>query len=101
MSRALFGRDSDLQALSALLDEHRLVSLVWPGGVRKTARASRLTERRRGTARHEVRQVELAALTDSQQVIPAVVRALGLPVSRAPELEVVQAALHGAPHLLV
>ena len=35
MSRALFGRDPDLQALAALMDGHRLVSIVGSGGDRE------------------------------------------------------------------
>ena len=101
MSRALFGRDSDLQALSALLDAHRLVSIVGSGGVGKTALASRLAESQRERARQAVHQVELVALTDCRQVVPALVRALQLPVSRAPETEAVHAALRDAQHLLI
>jgi predicted ATPase/DNA-binding CsgD family transcriptional regulator len=101
MSRALFGRDADLQALSALLDAHRLVSIVGTGGVGKTALAVRLAESQRARARQAVHQIELVALTDCHQVIPALVRALQLPVSRAPAIEAVRAALRGAPHLLI
>ncbi len=101
MSRALYGRDADLQALSVLLDAHRLVSIVGTGGVGKTALASRLAESQGERARQAVHQVELVALTDSDQVIPALVRALQLPVSRAPAIESVHGALRGAPHLLI
>jgi len=101
MSRVLYGRDPDLQALSALLAEHRLVSIVGSGGVGKTTLASRLAESQRERARQAVHQVELVALTDWHQVIPALVRALQLPVSRAPAIEAVHAALRRAPHLLI
>ena len=100
MTRILFGRDPDVQALSDLLDAHRLVTIVGTGGVGKTALAARLRELRAGSHR-AVHQVELAALSDSDQVIPALVRALELPVSRASALEAVQAALRDRPHLLV
>jgi predicted ATPase/DNA-binding CsgD family transcriptional regulator len=96
----LFGRDSDLQALSGLLGAHRLVTIVGTGGVGKTALASRLRETERGGNRR-VHQLELAPLTDSDQLIPALVRALELPVSRASAIEVVHGALRSAPHLLV
>ena len=101
MARALFGRDPDLQALAALLEAHRLVSIVGPGGVGKTALASYLGEMERGGDRRAVHQVELVALTDCHEVIPALVRALGLSVSRAPAIEAVHAALRATPHLLV
>jgi non-specific serine/threonine protein kinase len=101
MSRALFGRDPDLQALAALMDDHRLVSIVGSGGVGKTALATRLAEMRRGADRQTVHQVELVALTDCHQVIPALMQALQLPAAQAPAIETLQAALRGAPHLLV
>src|SRR5262245_13249889 len=101
MSRVLFGRDPDLQALSALLAAHPLVTIVGPAGVGKTALASRMREIEARGARRAVHPVELAALSDSDQVVPALVRVLQLPVSRASALEVVQAALRDGPHLLV
>src|SRR5207344_825301 len=88
-------------AITGLLDAHRLVSIVGTGGVGKTALAARLGEVQRGRNRRAVHQVELVALTDHHQVIPALVRALQVPVSQAPALEAVQAALRGAPRLLV
>ena len=91
MSRVLFGRDPDLQTLTALLDAHRLVSIVGAGGVGKTALASRLGELQRGRNRQAVHQVGLVALTDWHQVIPALVRTLQLPVSRAPAIDAVHA----------
>jgi predicted ATPase/DNA-binding CsgD family transcriptional regulator len=99
-SPVLFGRDSDLQALSALLDAHRLVAIVGTAGVGKTALASRLRETGCAADRR-VHQVELAPLTDSDQVVPALVRALELAVSRTSAIEVVQEALRSGPHLLV
>ncbi|APV48851.1 hypothetical protein BWI17_03655 [Betaproteobacteria bacterium GR16-43] len=101
MPSLLFGRDPDVQTLSALLDAHRLVSIVGTGGVGKTALASRLGEMQRDRTRHTVHHVELVALTDWHQVVPALVRALQLPVSRAPAIDSVHSALRGGPHLLV
>jgi len=101
MPPALFGRDADLQALTALLDAHRLVSIVGTAGVGKTALASRLGGLQRGRDGLAVHQIELSALTDCHQVVPALVRALQLSVSRAPAIDAVRAALRGAPHLLV
>ena len=101
MSRVLHGRDSDLHALAALLAAHRLVTVVGSGGVGKTALASGLRDTRSAGDGPKVHQVELAALTDSDQVVPALVRALGLPVSRASAIEAVLAALRDGRHLLV
>ena len=101
MSRALFGRDPDLQAVAALLEAHRLVSIVGSGGVGKTALATGLAAAQRASGRRAVYQIELAALTDCEQVIPALARGLQLPVSHAPAIEAVHASLRAAPHLLL
>lgn len=101
MSRVLFGRDADLQSLSALLDAHRLVTIAGPGGVGKTALATRLRETCPSAKRASVRQIELVALTDADQVMPALVRALELPVSKLSPRDVALEALRRKPHLLV
>ena len=101
MSRVLHGREPDLQALAALVGEHRLVTIAGPGGVGKTVLAARLGDMQRDGGHRAVHQVELAALTDSDQVIAALVRALELPVSQASATDVVHAALRVGPHLLV
>ena len=106
----LIGRDDDLATLIELLDGHRVVTIVGPGGIGKTrlARAALWTMRDRfadGAA-----MVELAALSDATLVPAAVATALGLPLgtSQDPAAAVVAAlkpltmllALDNAEHVV-
>ena len=74
----LLGRDRDLAALAELVSRRRLVTVVGPGGVGKTALAREVTRRRASVHCGGVRIVELAAVTDAAAVPDAVVTALGL-----------------------
>ena len=71
----MIGREADLEALASLLDSHRLVTLVGPGGVGKTMMA------RIAAADHPARFCELAQHEDPAAVVPAVARAVGAPVA--------------------
>lgn len=74
----LRGRDGDLARLTGLLDAHRLVTLVGPGGVGKTRLATTLAARRPSVV------VELVAETDAEGAIRAVTAAVspGAPPER-------------------
>jgi predicted ATPase/DNA-binding SARP family transcriptional activator len=58
----LVGRAAELDAVSALLREHRLVSILGPGGVGKTRLALELAHRLAGEFRDGARFVALAAI---------------------------------------
>ncbi len=90
----LIGRDDELAALDALLDDPgtRLVTIVGPGGVGKTLLARHVLARHAQRHVHGAGMIELAALADAADVPPAVVRALGL----APGDAATSAALAGA-----
>ena len=116
--QALIGRDAELAALSGLIAQRRLVSLLGAGGIGKTRLAQALLHRHRGDFSHGVCFVELgaldAAMVQGRSPIDAVAHlvtaALGLPQSSstsplealAAHLEPLQLllALDNAEHLV-
>ncbi len=101
MHRVLFGREADVSNLTAMLESNRLISIVGTGGVGKTALVSQLQDEERIRDRFAVLQIELFAFTDAHQLMPALVGALRLPVSKDQARDTVVAALKAEPHLLV
>ncbi|MFE9748109.1 BTAD domain-containing putative transcriptional regulator [Saccharothrix saharensis] len=71
---SLVGRSADVERIVGQLAEHRLVTLVGPGGAGKTRLATTVAARLPGGAW----LVELASVTDPDDVAPAVLGALGL-----------------------
>ena len=65
---ALLGRADELDALAALVDRHRLVSIVGPGGIGKSLLAQHLLDARRGTYPQGVCWVELTQVADASRV---------------------------------
>ncbi|PSL57510.1 putative ATPase [Saccharothrix carnea] len=76
---SLIGRSADVERVAGLLAAHRLVTLVGPGGAGKTRLATTVAARLPGGAW----QVELAPVTDPDDVATAVLGALGLRDQRA------------------
>ena len=74
----LIGREGDLAALAALVDGHRLVTLVGAGGMGKTRLAQAFLHAQRGAWRHGVCWIELAAVTDPAALPGAIASALGV-----------------------
>ena len=99
---SLLGRDRDLDALAVLLDDTAppIVTLTGPGGVGKTRVA--LAVAARFAATRPVVFVELAALTDADQVLPAVATAIDVEASDHRALpEMIARMLRGTGALLV
>ena len=69
------GRDDDLAAVTALLDRHRLVTLVGPGGAGKTRLAAETAVRVLDRFPGGTWLAELAPITDAAQVPQAVLGA--------------------------
>jgi len=75
----LIGRDTDLAALGALLDAHRLVTIAGAGGIGKTLLAQHLLAARAPRPAHGgACWVELAPLESPLQVVGAIGAALGV-----------------------
>jgi predicted ATPase/DNA-binding SARP family transcriptional activator len=74
---ALIGREGDVAAIVARLEQGGLVSLVGPGGVGKTRLAVAAAERASGLFEDGVAFVPLDTVADPDLVVPAVARALG------------------------
>jgi predicted ATPase/class 3 adenylate cyclase/DNA-binding winged helix-turn-helix (wHTH) protein len=74
----LLGRAEDLAALSELIDQHRLVSIIGAGGMGKTTVAQHLTASRQGSYRHGVCWVELATIANAEVLPAAIGSAIGV-----------------------
>jgi DNA-binding SARP family transcriptional activator len=74
----LFGRQDDLDALAALAQRARLVTLTGPGGVGKTSLALELAHRLAPAFRDGGRWIELAGVRDPAHVPAAIAQGLGV-----------------------
>jgi predicted ATPase/DNA-binding SARP family transcriptional activator len=75
----IIGRAQELDLLRARLDEHRLVTLVGPGGVGKSRVAVEGAHGWLQSHEGEVWMVELADVDRSDDVVPAIMRSIELP----------------------
>jgi len=89
---ALLGRSADRDALAALVDGHRLVSVVGAGGIGKSLLVQHLLASRRDAYPQGVCWVELTNVDDAAALPGAIAAALGVDVGQGEPL----AALAGA-----
>ncbi len=75
----LVGRHPEISALKPVLEESRLVTLVGPGGVGKSRLAQEAARERVASGGAEVWMVELAAVSDGNEIVPAIMNAIDLP----------------------
>jgi predicted ATPase len=79
----IIGREEEVYDIVALLVEHRLVDIVGAGGMGKTRLARAVMRRLREDFVDGVWWVDLAPLTQADQVAPAIASALGVTVNTA------------------
>jgi predicted ATPase/DNA-binding winged helix-turn-helix (wHTH) protein len=97
----LFGRSEAIEALTHRLAENRLVTIVGPGGIGKTAVALAVADRMRPGLRDDVCFVDLAPLADARLVSTAIASALGLGVVSEDPLPSLVALLRDRDTLIV
>ncbi len=98
---SLVGRDADGSAVTALLAEHRLITLVGTGGIGKTRLALDVAHRLLGQQSDGVWMVELGALSDPAMVPVATAAALGIDISNNEALEAIARFMKGKRLVLV
>ncbi len=98
---ALIGRHADLAAIARLLAEHRVVTLVGPGGVGKTRLAQQAASVALPAHRHGVWWVDLASVSSPHDVAPATARALRVPLGNGDSRAGLAASLRDRDLLLV
>lgn len=91
--QSLIGRDDDIEAVAALLPEHRLVTITGAGGIGKTRLAERMLHEQREAFSHGVGWVDLAVLTDGALICSTIAGALDLQMRAGDPLESLGTAL--------
>ncbi len=94
----LFGRETDLRRVEEARGEHRLVSLVGPGGVGKTRLAIESARRSTRTIDAEQWMVDLSTVPEGGDVLAATADALG---SASHTIAGIAARVEGRPTLLI
>ena len=72
------GREVDLEAVMALLDQHRLVTIAGTGGIGKTTLAHAVVVQRAGRHAHGVAWVDLTSITAPEKIATAIANAADL-----------------------
>ncbi len=78
----LIGRQPEIETITRLVHDHRLLTLVGPGGVGKTRLAAAAAHKLAGHFADGLRWVELAPISDPDLVVQAVAAACGVQPER-------------------
>ena len=98
---SFIGRDAEMGELSALVDDHRLVTVIGVGGTGKTRLAVEVARRLLDRFPDGVYLVELGGLVDPELVLTEVAATLGLRGERKPTLDAIVDTLRNRTVLVV
>ncbi len=100
-SQALFGRENDLLRLQEWLTAHRLITIIGTSGIGKTKLAKTVALEAKPAFDGSVCVVDLAALDDGGQLVPAIARTMHLTLSSEPAASALAKALVARRLLIV
>ena len=99
LANKVIGRDEFIDTTTDLLQQSRIITITGTGGIGKTSVAVAIAERFVG--RRKVLFLDLASLSDSDNLMPSLASQLGLSVYGSELLQAVASELRKTPTLLV
>lgn len=86
-SGPLWGRESDIEKLTALFDQHRMVTITGPGGIGKTSTAIEVCRRMVPEFLDGISFVPMAEVTEPKDVLPTIANVLDVKENEERSLE--------------
>lgn len=97
----LIGRSQDVNSVRALLGAERLVTIVGAAGIGKTRVAEEVGRTALQSHRDGVWWVDLCAVSSTDHLVPAIARAVGVPLGEADSIEGLVRGVAGRQLLLI
>jgi predicted ATPase/DNA-binding winged helix-turn-helix (wHTH) protein len=97
----LVGREEDVEGILRSLDNHRLVTIVGPGGIGKTSAAIRAAERLQSQLSSEIAFADLSPLISPDHVLGTMARSLGVAADLPEPVQAITQSLSGRNVLLL